>query len=75
MGIPSLTEEPRGKLRSSTTRLWVPSLGTVSRGDVRRGAGKGLHVNGPAVAECSISVDKKASITSGKLVAEAWFGG
>ena len=41
---------------------------------MRRGAGKGLHVNGPAVAECSISVAKKASITSGKLVAEAWLG-
>ena len=73
--MPSLREEPGGKLRSSTTRLLVPSLGTVCRGDVRIGTGKGLHVNGPAVAECPISVDKKASITPGKLVAEAWFGG
>ena len=57
------------------TRLFEPSLGTVCNGDVRIGAGKGLHMKGPAEAECSSSVDKKESITSGKQVAEEWFRG
>ena len=74
-GIPSLTEVPGGKLRSRTTRCFKPSLGTVCNGDVWIGAGKGLYLNGPVVAVCSSSVDKKESITSGKQVAEEWFGG
>ena len=73
--MPSLTEVPRGKLRSRTTCRFEPSLGTVCDGDVWIGAGKGLYVNGPAVAVCSSSVDKKESITSGKQVAEEWFRG
>ena len=66
---------PGGKLRSRTTRRFKPSLETVCNGDVRIGAGKALYVNGPAVAVCSSSVDKKESIMSGKQVAEEWFGG
>ena len=56
-------------------RRFEPSLGTVCNGDVQIGAGKGLCMNGPVVAVCSSSVDKKESTTSGKQVAEKWFGG
>ena len=64
-----------GKLRSKTTRSFEPSLGMVCNGDVWIGAGKGLCVNGPAVAVCLSSADRKESVKSGKQVAEEWFGG
>ena len=74
MGIPSFTDLLGGKLRSRTTRRFEPSLGTVCNGDVRRGTGNGLQVNGPAVAVCASSVNKKESMSSGKRIAEERFG-
>ena len=46
---------------------------SLKREVCRCGVGKGLQLmKGPAVAACSISVNKKASMVSGKRTAEEW---
>ena len=70
--MPSLTEVPAGKLKSSTTRRLQSSLGTVRRGEVCIGVGKGLCEKGPAVAPCESSVTRNESMASEKRPAEEW---